>query len=78
VDWQSSSRGRGQIWLQVKEENRKSLQPRYILAISILFFLKYGNFGSFLPKKSFISVAAPLLLKSSGKNLPNFFIYFKC
>ncbi len=36
------------------------------------------RFGSFLPKKSFISVAAPLLLSPSGKNLPNFFFFFKC
>ncbi len=68
----------GQFWLQVKEESRKSLQPHYILAISIFFFLKYGNFGWFLPKKSFISVAAPLLLSPSGKNLPYFILFFKC
>jgi hypothetical protein len=62
VDWQSSTRGLGQIWLQITEESRNFWVPHYIFATCYtfqskfgdltVFPSKYGEFGKKIPRKN--------------------------
>jgi hypothetical protein len=43
VDWQSSTGGLGQIWLQITEESRNFWVPHYIFATCYTFQSKFGD-----------------------------------